>query len=94
MIISAGVVPWFAFGVVLSIVHGFRIARAVGRISPDRLSGVRKGIFAGYLVRYLTVVVAMTLAVQQSAAACVSISLGMVMGRWITVYRRVSGTVG
>ncbi len=94
MAITASVMLWFAFGLGLSLVHGLWIVRAIGRISPGRASRGRMGVFAGYLLRYLTTVLAMAFAVQKSAVACVLVSLGMLVGRWLTVIWGASDGVG
>lgn len=93
MTVTLGAAVWFVFGVGLSVVHGLLIVWTVGALSPGGGARVWIGVLAGYLMRYLTTVLAMTLAVQDGAASCVAVALGMLVGRWFAVRRGALGRV-
>jgi len=77
---------WVALGVGLSLIHAALITRTVGLATAGGSSQVRSRVTAGYLVRYLSLVIVLSAAVRDSVGAGIVVSLGYAVSRWLSVF--------
>lgn len=85
---------WFAAGFLLSLLHGWMIARSVHRYDPALRGTARLRAAWGAALRLLTSAGAMGLALVDGVWAGVAVAVGLVFGRWSFAITVASGKLG
>ncbi len=89
-----GLAAWFLAGAGLSVVHLALLIGLVSRLDPALAKrSVIGRVLGGYLVRYLSLAVVLTLAIRQSVSAGIVAAVGFWLARWVGVVLGATGRI-
>lgn len=89
-----GLTAWFLAGVGLSFVHFALLIGLVSSLDPALAKrSVIGWVLGGYLVRYLSLMIVLTVAIRQSSGAGIAVAVGFWLARWVGVYVGTTGRI-
>ena len=89
-----GLTAWFLAGVGLSLIHFVLLMVQVSGLDPALAKrSVIGRVLGGYLVRYLSLAVVLTLAIRQSVSAGIAVAVGLWLARWVGVALGTTGRI-
>ncbi len=89
-----GLAAWFLAGAGLSVVHLALLIGLVSGLDPvlAKRTAIRR-VLRCYAVRYLSLVIVLTLAVRQSVGAGIAVAVGLWLARWVGVTLGTTGRI-
>ena len=89
-----GLTAWFLAGVGLSLIHFVLLMVQVSGLDPALAErSVIRRVRRSYVVRYLLLVIVLTLAILQSIGAGIAVVVGFWLGRWVGVALGATGRI-
>lgn len=82
---------WLLAGLLVGVLNVASIARTVGRLQPGEDGRALSSVASGFVLRMLIIILVLTVALRQSAAAGLLAFAGLWLGRWTVLLFATKG---
>jgi len=83
---------WLLAGLLVSVLNVASIARIVGRLQPGGDVRALSSVVSGFVLRMVLIILVLTVALRQSAAAGLLAFAGLWLGRWVVLLFATKGS--